>query len=1349
MITRFALTALVPASLLILSSCPISAAPTFAKSNVLPPMQVPDALRLGWNAPPQSTKPFVYWYWLNNIVTKQGITRDLELMAKNGIGGAYIGHIGGFDDTPRNGQTVGYSDEWYGMLQHAVREGLRLGVQIGVFNAPGWSQSGGPWVKPEDSMTYIDGAEVRVTGGTRYDAVLPRVKGAVKDIRIIAFPAPANDGQVLKPLRVTSSQGAELAELADGKPHSLPDNKDYGQLSLTWEFETPQTVRSVLFAHHDGNQVGGKISVSEDGTTFKPLRDFTLDRRGGEQVSLPTRPSAVSTPPTTARFFRIEMPWHTRRDGRMLGISLSSAARLEMAEEKQLGVATRQNTPAWETFMWPATPEPGSGVVAPNSVIDLTSKVNAEGRLTWDAPAGEWVVQRLSSVSTGAESSPAPDGMSGLEIDKMSREAAKRHIDNGLVSELWRRLTPAERKGFNYAIADSYEKGLQNWTPKMEVEFKARYGYDPTPWLPVFSGRIVASAAQSDRFLWDVRRLVADLIATNYVGGLRDAIHPLGLKLWLENYGHWGWPAEFASYGGQTDGIGGEFWNNVALGTMETRDAASTGHIYGKNIISAEAFTSVGNQYESPDYLKARGDWAFTQGINHYVLHVVSHQPTDVPGPGLELQWGTYFNRNSLWYTEHGKAWVDYVRRSSFLLQQGRPVADIAYYIGEDTPQMTGKLDPELPAGYDYDWINSEILLKRGKVEKGRLILPGGASYSVLVLPARASIRPEVLERVAAFVKQGLTVVGTAPTQSPSLQDYPRADAKIRALSTQLWPASGVASRKVGLGTVWNSTPLQPILTALKVPAPIIESNDQVLWKQRSTPDAEIFYLSNQTDGKLQIAPSFRIAGRAPQLWNAQTGSIENLATYREVAGRTVVPLTLAGKQSVFVVFRTTKTVMPAVTDIKLATESALNWTESRVSNPGELADSNLSQSFWVKPTGTINLPAQRLGAVELQNQRWVLAPLQGTIARGDGFAGTGVSVGTNGIVVVQHWAFNAPSVLVWRAPAPLTDWTQVLVAYRGGVPHLVVNGAEVATGLRSGQRIIAGLSGAEGEVLFNSPFEGNVRGLKTGYNVLDATAIAALTRDLDSSAPSIPLNAQVINTANGQLQLQTNLAGRYGLTLKGGQVVNAQVSAPPADQKLSGPWDVVFNGAAAPSAQKWPELKSWSDSSDEATKYFSGNAVYTTSFDLPASYKPGSTLCTLDLGRVEMVARVAVNGKEAGTALMAPYRLNIGSLLKPGSNTLKVLVTNTWANRMIGDEQYPDDLADIRDGGGNLNKWPEWAFTGAARPDPRRITLSSRRFFDKNSNVPASGLIGPVRLSFATSVTIATPAKSGTSKTK
>ncbi len=1303
-----------------------------------------DKLRAGWNALPDATKPHVYWYWLNNIVTKTGITKDLEAMAKNGIGGAYIGQIGGssIPDAPQNSLVQPFSDAWYELMQHAVREGARTGVKIGVFNGPGWSQSGGPQVKLEESMARIDSAEIRVSGGQRFDAVLPRVEKAIADVRVVAFPAPSQDGQKLKPLRVNSPQGEEFAALADGKSHALPEKKIYAPLRLDFEFETPQTVRSIELSHQSGVQVAGVISVSQNGKNFETWREFTLDRRGGPptQVQVRSHPSTVSIAPTTARFFRVEMPWNTAANGASLGISFSGAARVEMFEEKQLNVASKFITPPWDAFVFSSTPEPGvKTAISPAQVVDLTAKTGTDGRLNWDVRPGDWIIQRFSTVSTGAGNGPAPTGMSGLEIDKMSREIAARYIQKGTIGELWRRLKPAERRGFAYAIIDSYEKGPQNWTPGLEKEFAARYGYDAIPFLPVLSGRVVASAAQSDRFLWDLRRLVADSVAENYVGGFRDSVQKMGLQLWLENYGHYGFPAEFLSYGGQSDGIGGEFWSNKPLSSMEVVGAASAAHIYGKNRVSAEAFTSGGNPFEKPGDLKTRGDRAFAQGINHYVLHVVSHQPTEVPGPGLQLLWGTYFNRNSLWFANHGRAWVDYVRRSSYLLQQGRAVADIAYFIGEDVPQMTGILRPELPQGYDFDWINAEVLLRRASVKNGRLTLPGGASYRVLVLPPLDNMRPELLERISQLVKQGLNVVGPAPTHSPSLQDFPRADARVQALAAGLWPQNGNRSRKVGLGQVWNAAPLDQILASLKVSPALLESNASVLWKQRSTPDAEIFFLSNQTNQELPLAPSFRIAGRAPQIWNAETARIEEIASFREAKGRTIVPLTLAPEQAVFVVFRRSNLQSPAVMQVQRDVKSIWSWREAKAENAIEIADSTLSQSFWVKPGGDIRLPAQKLGGNEMGGQRWAVLPPRGDKVSGPGYAKagpeyavSGISVGRNGVAVIQRWEGQAPAVLVWQSPAPLTKWTHISVVYRAGVPQLYVDGRLAKTGLKTGQRLIAGDDAtAEGNDS-GSPFETQIRGFQTSWQALNDAQIADLARDSGVVDPT-----RVVRAGDGSLRLQTNRAGNYTLRLEGGGSVSAKIAAPLASQTLLSAWNISFSGAAPPPATRWNRLQSWSEASDDATKYFSGSANYTTNFPLPASYQRAKTLCTLDLGRVESVARVAVNGILAGTTLRAPYQLDIGQWVKPGNNTLQVLVTGNWANRMIGDEQFPDDLADVRAENGNLTQWPDWALNAAPRPEPRRVTLSARRFFSKSSALQPSGLIGPVTLSFGRQVEI------------
>ncbi len=416
-------------------------------------------------------------------------------------------------------------------------------------------------------------------------------------------------------------------------------------------------------------------------------------------------------------------------------------------------------------------------------------------------PQGEWVILRMGMSPTGTKNAPASPEGQGLEVDKMNRAAARAHFD-AYIGELLRRMPAEDRRAFKHVVADSYEMGSQNWTDGFDARFRAQFGYDPTPWLPVLTGRIVESADASERFLWDMRRMVADGVAYEYVGGLREISNEHGLKLWLENYGHWGFPAEFLQYGGQADQVSGEFWATGDLGSIELRAAASAAHVYGKPIVSAEAFTS-GQRFEStPWSLKPRGDWALTEGINHWVMHVYIHQPWEDRLPGVNAWFSTEFNRHNTWF-EQTREWIDYYRRCHYLLQQGAHVADVAYFIGDDTPKMTGVREPELPDGYDYDYINGEVIRERLEVRDGRFVLPDGKSYRVLVLPQLRTMRPEVLQRIVELVRAGGVVLGPRPEQSPSLADWPAADAQVRDSAAELWgdcDGLDVTQRRFGEG---------------------------------------------------------------------------------------------------------------------------------------------------------------------------------------------------------------------------------------------------------------------------------------------------------------------------------------------------------------------------------------------------------------------------------------------------------------------------------------------------------------------------------------------------------------------
>ena len=423
----------------------------------------------------------------------------------------------------------------------------------------------------------------------------------------------------------------------------------------------------------------------------------------------------------------------------------------------------------------------------------------------------------------------------------------------------------------------------------------------------MLTGQVVGSADRSDRFLWDLRRMVADRVAYDYVGGLRDLSHRHGLRIWLENYGHWGFPGEFLQYGGQSDEVGGEFWNEGDLGSIENKAASSAAHIYGKRKVSAESFTAGGLAYQRyPALLKKRGDWSFTEGVNNTLLHVYIQQPYENRSPGVNAGFGTEFNRKNTWFYL-GKAFVDYIRRCNFILQQGLPVNDVAYFIGEDAPKMTGVRDPELPSGYGFDYINAEVIHNRLKVNNGRLTLPDGMQYRLLVLPKLTTMRPELLRRIQALIAAGAVVLGPAPERSPSLQNYPQADHVVKQLAKQIWgkvDGEQVKWARYGKGIIASGMPVQEVMDLIKViPDVAIPAKLPVLYTHRSTPDEEIYFVTNQSAETVSFTPAFRVTGRQPQWWDAVTGQQRPLPEFTAQQQATAVPLRLEAFESGFVVF--------------------------------------------------------------------------------------------------------------------------------------------------------------------------------------------------------------------------------------------------------------------------------------------------------------------------------------------------------------------------------------------------------------------------------------------------------------
>ena len=1279
-------------------------------------LAAPDPLAQGFATPPEQTRPWCYWYWISDNISREGITRDLEAMARVGIGEALIGNI--FLDNVPAGKIKVLTPEWWDLVAHAIREAGRVGVNIGMFNCPGWSQSGGPWIKPTQAMRYVAASETRVSGPKAFEAKLPAPGEPFQDIAVLAFPAPQADADALATHspRVTTTPAAPGTEkLVDGDPataFAFPRGAGVGKKPLTVQIDLkePLTARTLQITPSE-EAFGADCELQAAGAdgSFKTLRTFKCDRSNMAQGVgfMPRGPVTIAFPPTTAKAFRLIFTGFQGRGKRaeLAEINLSGAARLESFVEKQLGKMHPVPLPMWDAYLWPTQAEPESGKLAipTGEVRDLTKNLSSDGTLRWEVPAGDWIILRTGMTPTGMKNSPASPEGQGLEVDKMNRALAQKHFD-AFIGEVLRRIPAGERKAFKQVIADSYEMGSQNWTDGLDAQFVARYGYDPKPWLPVLTGRLVGGADLSERFLWDLRRLVADRVATDYVGGLRDAANAHGLGLWLENYGHWGFPGEFLKYGSQSDRIGGEFWVTGDLGSIECRAASSCANTYGKPFVSAESFTGGPPFQNAPSGLKARGDWSFCEGINHVVLHVSIEQPWEDKKPGVNAPWGTEFNRHNTWF-ERGKAWVDYERRCCWLLQQGWRVADVAYFIGEDAPKMTGVRKPELPQGYDFDYINAEVIEKNLGVKDGILTLPHGTTYRVLVLPELETMRPELLRKIRDLVKAGATVIGTRPSRSPSMRNYPRCDEEVRALASELWGESASAAtgeHALGQGRVIWGKNLAEILTTLNAP-PDFLSSTKLRYTHRRSGQTEIYFVTNPQDEPLVTTAAFRAGAKAPELWSADSARIERPAVYDETGGVVRLPLQLGPHGSVFVIFR--EAAAPQASRIVSVTREGRELLGVKVTPPPADAAGDSPNNFtfaaWVKPEGDTTLVKEAASGVHgmAEKRNELFAAPHGSTFGGDGHAGCGLAVGRNGIGVFEHGASYFSPTLMHAAPIP--DWTHLAVVYRNGQATLYLNGQPVHTGLKSAYIVHSGAGQGLAGV-----FRGQVGALVQFPRPLSDAEIAELAKNTprpganEAAPPRFTLNPQ------GQIEAQVTTPGEYELKFADGTLRTLKVAAIAPAIDLTGTWEVAFTpNWGAPERANFATLESWTQRPEEGIKFYSGKAIYRKSFSLPDSaFRIPHSALFLDLGEVRDLATVRLNGRDLGTLWLAPWRLDVTSALKPGENQLEVEVINPWNNRLVGD---------------------------AALPPAKRLTTLMLATVKPTAPLLPAGLLGPVRLEF------------------
>ena len=897
-----------------------------------------DSLYLGFQNPPESAQPRTWWHWTKGNVTHDGITKDLEWMKRVGIAGFQLADVNFGGGQEVNDKINFGSEEWYNAVRYAAEEAERLDLEMAIFSSPGWSITGGPWVKPEQAMKKLVWSDTLLNGDRIFNGKLPQSPFSngpfqdfgserknpdptfYKDVAVFAYRLPESEIEMesLKPQVKTSGGRIEEKILFDGKYNSsvtiLPDTT----LDIAWiqyEFQKPFTAQAFTISGGNGIPVG-KLLVSNDGREFKTLVNFP-----GAQLYRQGWVRTFAIPETSAKYFRIELTGAPLNPAETMMQNTNKKANEYILREAVLHSQARINR--WEEkagfrhlFEYESVTTSEifqSQVIQDTDLINLTNKLDTNGNLTWEIPEGKWDILRIGYSLTGAKNRPAVPSGSGYEVDKLSKEYTEEYISKYL-APIKKKIGSLYGESLSYVMMDSWEAGMQNWTDNMIDEFQKRRGYDPTPYLPALVGRIVISPEVSDRFLWDFRRTLADMFAENHYGAISEYLKKDGIGTYGEASGVSLEVLEDALLCKKFMEIPmGEFWvkdlHPTKMYFEDVRGAASAAHVYGKKIAAAEAYT--GGGFESPFTLKKIADYWFCQGINRLVFHTSAHQPLD-DKPGNTMV-GTHLNRNITW-AEEAKPFMDYLSRTSYMLQQGKFVADIAYLLNEGAPSSMPIWGDEViakpPAGYDYDYINTDVLLNRLSVDENRnLILPDGMKYRILVLPEIQKMTLSLIEKIESLVKKGATIIGPKPIKSPSLSEFTKADLKVKEIAENVWADLDGKSRNhrsYENGNVFWGWSLDKVLSFLNIPKDLEYSKPldmELHWIHRSTPDNEIYFLVNDSDRKQDLQVRFRVSDKVPELWFSDSGKHESVE-FIDDNKFTTVNLSLSEYGSAFVVFK-------------------------------------------------------------------------------------------------------------------------------------------------------------------------------------------------------------------------------------------------------------------------------------------------------------------------------------------------------------------------------------------------------------------------------------------------------------
>ena len=891
------------------------------------------SLREQFQNPSDEAKPWTFWYWMYGVVSKEGITADLEAMKHAGLGGTYLMPIKGIHEGAQyDGKAQQLTPEWWEMVRFSMEEADRLGLKLGMHICDGFALAGGPWITPKESMQKVVWSDTIVDGGKLNALRLPQPEAYENYYEDIAlFALPVEDAADEMPAKITC---VNLATANNVKSAQTVNMDAAGIIRssypcyIQYEYKQAFTCRNIEIVLNGNNYQAHRLKVmaSDDGVNYRFVKQLVPARQGWQNTD---ENSTHSIPATTARYFR----FYWTPEGSEPGSEDMDAAKWKPnLKIKQLRLHQEARLNQWEGkagLVWrvaESTREEEIGkedCYSLSQVINLTEQYknapashSKEKTITAVLPKGKWKLLRMGHTATGHTNATGGGGK-GLECDKFNPRTVRKQFDNWFAQAFVKTHPEVARRVLKYMHVDSWECGSQNWSDSFAKEFRTRRGYDLLPYLPLLAGIPMESAGRSEEILRDVRTTIAELVVDVFYQVLSDCAKEYDCQF----------SAECVAPTMVSDGLlhyqkvdlpMGEFWLNSPTHDKpnDMLDAISGAHIYGKNIIQAEGFTEVrGTWDEYPAMLKTLLDRNYALGINRLFYHVYVHNPWLDRQPGMTLDGiGLFFQRNQTWWDKGAKAFSEYATRCQSLLQYGHPVTDIAVFTGEEVPRrsvLPERLVSSLPGLFGTERVESERIRLANEGQPLR-VRPVGVTHSANMADPEKWVNPLRGYAYDSFNKDALLRLAKAENGRMKLAEGMGYKVVVLPLSRPMNPepvlSPAVRKKMDELKAAGVIVPALPYteedFSAYGLKRDMIVPED-VAWMHRSGELGDIYFVANQREETRTFTASMRINGRKPECWNPVTGEMNTHPSYRIHDNRTEVTLTLAPNESVFIVFPT------------------------------------------------------------------------------------------------------------------------------------------------------------------------------------------------------------------------------------------------------------------------------------------------------------------------------------------------------------------------------------------------------------------------------------------------------------